>query len=147
MSRADIILLSVAAYVADQEAYPDTLADAGYANPIDPWGYTYRYLKIATTVVAAAPGPRAVAPAPPGGLPDVAAADKDETETSDTEEGDKTQTGKPRKDRFLVPVNSDFDLYSVGKDGRTAAPFTAKMSKDDVVRAMDGGYVGLASEF
>jgi general secretion pathway protein G len=52
-----------------------------------------------------------------------------------------------RRDRFLVPVNSEYDLYSVGKDGNTAIPFTARASLDDVVRANDGGYVGLASKF
>jgi len=54
---------------------------------------------------------------------------------------------KWRKDRFMVPINSDFDLYSMGKDGRSVAPLTAKDSRDDIVRANDGGYVGLASEF
>ncbi len=55
--------------------------------------------------------------------------------------------GQLRKDRFLVPVNSDFDLYSKGKDGKSVSPFTAKPSRDDIVRAADGGYVGLASGF
>ena len=52
-----------------------------------------------------------------------------------------------RRDRFLVPVNSDYDLYSQGKDGQTSIPFTARASRDDVVRANDGGYIGLASGF
>ena len=52
-----------------------------------------------------------------------------------------------RKDRFLVPINSTFDLYSVGKDGGTVAALTAKASKDDVVRANDGGYIGLAEKY
>ena len=43
-----------------------------------------------------------------------------------------------RKDRFLVPVNSTFDLYSVGKDGSTTAAMTARNSQDDIVRANDG---------
>jgi general secretion pathway protein G len=55
--------------------------------------------------------------------------------------------GQLRKDRFLVPVNSDFDLYSMGPDGETAAPFTAAQSRDDVVRANDGGFVGTAADF
>ena len=54
---------------------------------------------------------------------------------------------KMRKDHFMVPVNSDFDLYSMGPDGQSKAPFTAKASRDDIVRANDGGYVGLASEY
>ena len=52
-----------------------------------------------------------------------------------------------RKDRFLVPVNSTFDVYSVGKDGGTAAAMTARASQDDIVRANDGGFIGLASKF
>jgi general secretion pathway protein G len=55
--------------------------------------------------------------------------------------------GKMRKDRFLVPVNSDYDLYSMGPDRRSVPPFTAKAGQDDIVRANDGAYVGLASEF
>lgn len=52
-----------------------------------------------------------------------------------------------RKDRFLVPINSDFDLYSMGEDGRSVPPLTASRSRDDLVRANDGGYVGIASGF
>lgn len=55
--------------------------------------------------------------------------------------------GEVRKDRFLVPVNSDFDLYSMGADGASQPPFTAGPSRDDIVRANDGGFVGLAEDF
>lgn len=55
--------------------------------------------------------------------------------------------GRARKDGRLNPINSDFDLYSIGEDRRTAAPLTAPMSKDDVIRARDGAFLGLASEF
>ena len=55
--------------------------------------------------------------------------------------------GKARKDRFLVPLNSDYDLYSMGKDGRSVSPLTAKHSADDIIRANDGAYMGLASKF
>jgi len=54
---------------------------------------------------------------------------------------------KARKDKFLVPINSDFDLYSKGVDGESSLPLTAQKSRDDIVRANDGGYFGLASEF
>jgi general secretion pathway protein G len=53
----------------------------------------------------------------------------------------------PRKDRFIHPINSDYDLYSMGKDGKSEAPITAHVSKDDVIRANDGAYIGLASQF
>jgi general secretion pathway protein G len=55
--------------------------------------------------------------------------------------------GRARKDGRLNPINSDFDLYSVGPDGRTTTPLTAPMSKDDVIRARDGAFLGLAADF
>jgi general secretion pathway protein G len=56
-------------------------------------------------------------------------------------------TGKFRKDRFLVPLNSDFDLYSVGPDGESRPPLPPKVSWDDIIRANNGGYIGIAAEF
>jgi general secretion pathway protein G len=55
--------------------------------------------------------------------------------------------GKARKDRFLVPLNSTYDLYSNGKDGQSKPPLTVKVSKDDILRANDGAFIGLASMF
>jgi general secretion pathway protein G len=55
--------------------------------------------------------------------------------------------GQARKDRFLKPLNSDYDLYSMGKDGQSSPPLQAKPSLDDVIRASNGSYVGLASNF
>jgi general secretion pathway protein G len=47
-----------------------------------------------------------------------------------------------RMDHNLVPVNTDFDLYSMGKDGESKPPFTAKASRDDIVRANNGLFIG-----
>ena len=55
--------------------------------------------------------------------------------------------GPMRKDRFLVPLNTFYDLYSMGEDGQTVAPLTAKVSQDDIIWANDGDFVGLASDF
>jgi general secretion pathway protein G len=55
--------------------------------------------------------------------------------------------GQARKDKTLKPLNSDFDLYSVGRDGLTAASLLNSKSRDDVVRARDGSFVGTAQEF
>jgi len=55
--------------------------------------------------------------------------------------------GKSRRDKKLNPLNSDFDLYSAGKDGQTATQLNAKPSRDDIIRARDGKYIGLASDF
>lgn len=55
--------------------------------------------------------------------------------------------GLLRKDKNLVPINSDYDLYSKGKDGRSRKPLTAADSQDDVIRAGNGAFVGLASDY
>lgn len=55
--------------------------------------------------------------------------------------------GGARKNRSLVPINSDFDLYSVGPDGVSASALTAAASKDDIIRANDGRYVGVAEDY
>ncbi len=52
-----------------------------------------------------------------------------------------------RKDRFLKPINSTYDLYSKGEDGETQKQLTAPVSLDDIVRANDGGFIGLAATF
>ncbi|MDJ0739797.1 MAG: prepilin-type N-terminal cleavage/methylation domain-containing protein [Gammaproteobacteria bacterium] len=54
--------------------------------------------------------------------------------------------GKRRRDKSMNPVNTDYDLYSRGPDGKTTAQFTAGKARDDIVRANDGDFVGLASD-
>jgi general secretion pathway protein G len=54
--------------------------------------------------------------------------------------------GKRRRDKNANPVNSDYDLYSMGRDGLTSAQFMAKKARDDIVRANDGAYYGLAED-
>jgi general secretion pathway protein G len=53
--------------------------------------------------------------------------------------------GQMRKDKNLVPINTQYDLYSMGADGQSVPPLTAKASRDDVIMANDGNYIGLAS--
>lgn len=55
--------------------------------------------------------------------------------------------GHARKDHNLVFINSDNDLYSMGKDGRSVSPLTAKHSRDDIVRASNGRFIGKATDF
>ncbi len=138
---------------------PDSLADIGWGTTLDPWGNPYEYLKLGTkskyagvnTVIHVALGKRRASPvthsatawswflssayaAPGGGGPPGGG-------------GGGPPAGQARKDRFLVPINSDYDLYSKGQDGESVAPLTAKKSQDDVVRANDGAFVGLAVNF
>lgn len=102
----------IAAHEAGGSGLPESLADVGRGDLLDPWGNPYRYLNFH------------IDPKKGGGPPAGA-----------------------RKDRFLVPINSTYDLYSMGKDGSSVAALTANASKDDVIRANDGGFVGLAVRY
>lgn len=55
--------------------------------------------------------------------------------------------GGARKDHALNPINTDFDLYSKGPDGQTQKQVTQKDSLDDVIRANNGGFAGVAADF
>lgn len=104
----DALQIEIAGYEAQHNSIPNSLADIGWGQLLDPWGNTYEYLSF---------------------------------------EGAKNVNSIARKDQFLVPLNTTYDLYSVGADGQTRLPLTAKVSKDDVLRANDGGYIGIASKF
>lgn len=60
---------------------------------------------------------------------------------------DKNGNGGARRDKNLNPLNSDFDLYSTGKDGKTKLPISQKDSLDDVLRANDGRFIDLAKNY
>ena len=46
-----------------------------------------------------------------------------------------------------TPINTLFDIYSLGQDGESVSPLTANTSGDDVVWARDGQFIGLASDY
>lgn len=54
--------------------------------------------------------------------------------------------GQIRKDKNLHPLNSDFDLYSMGPDGQTQKQITAAKARDDIIRADNGRFVGKAAD-
>jgi general secretion pathway protein G len=58
-----------------------------------------------------------------------------------------TNPAQMRTDRFGVPINTFFDLYTMGADGQSAFSLTAPQSQDDVIWANDGVYMGLASNY
>jgi len=60
---------------------------------------------------------------------------------------DANGKGGARKDHALNPLNTDYDMYSTGPDGQSQSQITQKDSVDDVIRASNGGYVGVASGF
>ena len=54
--------------------------------------------------------------------------------------------GEARKNKFQVPLNDDYDLGSAGPDGLSKNPLTALDSKDDILRAWNGAFIGRASD-
>ena len=120
VSEIRIITEMIDLHEAETYKLPDSLSELRFDNS-DPWGNPYQYLNI---------------------------KDAETQNKGKTEPGEKTgPKDKMRKDHFMVPVNSDYDLYSMGRDGKSVAPFTAKASRDDIVRANNGGFVGLAADF
>ncbi|ANE57367.1 MULTISPECIES: type IV pilin protein [Methylomonas] len=55
--------------------------------------------------------------------------------------------GDVRKDHALNPINTNYDLYSKGKNGVTKKQISQKDSLDDIIVARDGSFVGLAADF
>jgi general secretion pathway protein G len=55
--------------------------------------------------------------------------------------------GGARSDRFGIPINTEFDLYSLGKDGVSSPPLTSGSSLDDIVMGNDGGFYGKAEKY
>ena len=60
---------------------------------------------------------------------------------------DQPNVGAVRKDGKLNPLNSDYDLYSKGQDGDSKGPLNAKASRDDIIRASNGAYIGLGEDY
>lgn len=120
-----------ASRILTQSPPPDSLSEFDISTPIDPWGYPYHYLRIEGVFDVSASPLRTI------GLPAVAANGGDLRPPPD----------QPRKDRFLKPISTDYDLYSSGPDGVSRESLEHRDSRDDVVRAINGEYVGLAELF
>ena len=52
-----------------------------------------------------------------------------------------------RRDRYMFPLNTDYDLFSLGPDHRTACSLGESVGMDDVIRANNGGFFGRASDY
>ena len=55
--------------------------------------------------------------------------------------------GARRKDKNLNPLNSDYDLFSMGEDGQTNKQIITPKSQDDIIRGRDGSFMGFAKDF
>ena len=114
--------------VFDDSPPPDSLAQFDLETPNDPWGNPYHYLRIEGIFSVTA------RPVDGNGLPAVSA-------------GPRPPPDKPRKDRFFKPISTDYDLYSSGPDGISRESLEHRDSRDDIVRALNGKYVGVAERF
>lgn len=47
------------------------------------------------------------------------------------------------EDQFFQPLNTDYDLYSLGEDGASALPYANSTSGDDIARYNNGMFIGL----
>lgn len=59
----------------------------------------------------------------------------------------KKGKGGNRKDKNLNPLNSDFDLFSMGENSTFKTQISNQESLDDVIRANDGKFIDLASKY
>ena len=119
----------IAVFLDAKGRLPDCLDELPGGNRLDPWGNPYQYLCYAGSEEHGGGG---------GGHTEEVAC------SSNSGNGGQE---KMRKDRFLHPLNTDYDLYSTGPDGRSVAPITSKLSQDDIIRANDGAYIDVASKF
>lgn len=60
--------------------------------------------------------------------------------------GVPTETTR-RRDRYMFPLNTDYDLFSLGPNGRTSVSLGESMGQDDVIRANNGGFFGVAADY
>lgn len=74
-------------------------------------------------------------------------AESDAAAAQDTLFSEVDVTATRRRDRYLYPLNTDYDLFSLGPDASTAVSLGDKLGHDDVIRASNGGYFGVASEY
>jgi general secretion pathway protein G len=111
--------LVIDGFYLDNGYYPNSLEEVNNSDFLDPWGNKYIFLNFHNSQGADLSGNHHMA----------------------------SSIGAARKDHNLVPINSNYDLYSIGKDGMSKPPLTVKVSEDDVIYANDGAYVGLARFF
>ncbi|MEE9391048.1 MAG: prepilin-type N-terminal cleavage/methylation domain-containing protein [Planctomycetota bacterium] len=55
--------------------------------------------------------------------------------------------GAARTGADALPVNSDYDLFTIGADGEYLAELSAPESRDDVIRADNGSFHGAVFEY
>ncbi len=144
--QALAFLLDAYAFDNDGE-YPASLSEVDNGNLRDPWGNPYIYLNLKKTSNSNNSDDTASDSCGDGSMMGMEGGSSMEHGNSSSCNGGGSNTGEARKDGNLVPINTNFDLYSMGKDGKSKPPLRAKDSLDDIIYANDGDYIGLASDY
>jgi general secretion pathway protein G len=61
--------------------------------------------------------------------------------------GNSQGAANSRTDNSLAPINTYYDLYSSGPDKISLSPISANESRDDIIRARNGNFIGIAADF
>lgn len=171
-ARTQIAALAIVIndYALDYGAFPDSLEEIGNGDLLDPWGNPYQYLNFsAQDNRPSSPGRsdddnnNSSESGEYGGdhhgeRDEEHGRGRDDEHENEHDRGRDNEhererdrggsyMGQVRKDRNLVPINSNFDLYSMGQDGQSRPPLTARVSRDDIIYANDGAFIGLAEDY
>lgn len=119
ISQITSLSLVIDSYYLDNGYYPSNLEQIGNNNLLDPWGNPYVFINFREYAAG----------------------------TGTHMHHQNMSISIARKDRNLVPINSNYDLYSPGKDGKSKPPLVAKDSHDDIIYANDGDYIGIAHSY
>ncbi len=148
---------------------PENLIEPGVGSPLDPWGSPYEYVKLADDCAGGQGGIGGGNSGNNGGgnngggnNGNNGGGNNGGGNNGNNGGGNNgnngggngncngnggSNRGDARKDRHLNPINSDYDLYSMGKNRDSKKPLQNPKSHDDVIRANDGSFVGLATDF
>ncbi len=118
ISELGTLQKEIKVYEIDRDALPNTLNDIGRGNLLDPYGNPYQYMSFA-----------------------------DQGKGKGNKGKGNKGKGKKRKDQWDNPLNDDYDLYSMGRDGLSAQHLNNPKSYDDILRVREGRFIGLVSEY
>lgn len=130
VAELDNLQFEIKNFELDYGRLPESLEEVKPDLPADPWGNAYRYVNFDGIETASTPGNQ----------PRGRALGRGRNNGANVE-------SQIRLDQFGDPLNSDYDLYSCGKDGKSTPSIDDPLSRDDVVRGRDGAFIGPASQF
>jgi general secretion pathway protein G len=152
-----MISLAITQFRGQNEgALPETLEEVGHGGRLDPWGYPYMYLNFHSgtgsgmqfVTDSGLVDPVAVIEIKKKvRMVDLVKVDVLKSVSTKPRLSKASVTTRKRKDRLLFPLNTDYDLFSVGPNGKSLAALGENFSLDDVIRADDGDFFGVASSY